>query len=73
MEKGTRAFVAYVRGYREHQVRIPACQSLDQLKTQNEPAMLERRSLSNRCRKCFSTLWNCDLCRCACGHKSLKG
>ena len=31
MEKGTRAFVSYVRGYREHQVRIPACQSLDQV------------------------------------------
>ncbi len=29
MEKGTRAFVSYVRGYREHQVRFPVCQSLD--------------------------------------------
>ena len=29
MEKGTRAFVSYVRGYREHQVCIPACQRYD--------------------------------------------
>ena len=28
MEKGTRAFVSYVRGYREHQVRMSACQKL---------------------------------------------
>ena len=34
MEKGTRAFVSYVRGYREHQVCIPACHCHERLSSQ---------------------------------------
>ena len=41
MEKGTRAFVSYVRGYREHQVRIPSGSQMESIEPQEELAILE--------------------------------